>query len=271
MKIKANMQLLSPSGFEVEISLVSSSVRQITATIKELKEAGYKSFEKEKSQAGQGNNVLKPRFDDQLPTPEFDSQRQIDPASRRETVHITKITVGTIQAGQNVGLPKWEIETDANINFCIFNLDVLVNGQYITRKTALDTDTWQKTGWQHIPEEPLAADIYKKDNGYWDVRFVHPSEDHIKTVYPPKVFDPQNIREINDIVLMETEQGKRSPSWQGKTEDMGDVKIVNYIRDHMQGVGHDTSTWEQENPHIRQNIIVSLNEEELSRIFLKIN
>ncbi len=79
-----------------------------------------------------------------------------------------------------------------------------------------------------------------------------------KKQLPMPDFIPQNETEIVDIEVRQVDTREKI-AYIGKTEDGSEVKIDKRIREQIQAIGFDTSTWDTPDPHIRKTITVTTN------------
>ncbi len=260
MTFKIKTQVQTANGFIFGISFKTKSADAINRYADQLAEAGLKPVDNPyQSLSGQlvGKAPSEPSTPPVVPpaTSRFNGKPAPQPkqiASPDKTGHginITKVTVQAVQRGGNIGSPKWFIETDTEIKFCIFDLDVLVKGKYITRETAM-SETWQKLGAVITIDPPLPATI-KKPGKWWELLAVTPSQQHTDTLYPPKEFVPENIVQLVDIEMERKKGGMRDRViWHGKTSDLDhDIIIHQQHREHINEI-HDTSRWEEPDANI---------------------
>lgn len=243
MTFKIKTQVQAPNGLIFNISFKTRSADALRRYSEQLSNAGFRPIEQ--PAMGIKNSEIKPNSispDNQGTSSRFNGSHSA-PANPQKKINITKISVQAVQRGPNTGSPKWDIETDANINFCIFGLDEFIRGRYITRETAM-SETWQKLGQEIIIDPPLPATIEKPDK-WWQLNFVHPSQEHIDELYPPKIFVPTNVVEIVDIEMHHQKGMRNRVIWKGKTDDLDQEIIINQQhREHIHGIGIDTSTWD---------------------------
>lgn len=74
---------------------------------------------------------------------------------------------------------------------------------------------------------------------------------------PMPDFIPQNVKEIVDIIVSADDKGGRV--YTGMTEDSIEIKMDKQLKDQLHTVGHDISTWDISDPHLRDTIIVTTN------------
>ena len=266
MTFKIKTQVQAANGFIFDISFKTKSADAINRYADQLYAAGLKPVDQSplKTQiepvgARHASPNAVPDKSSQTPpaTSRFNGKPAPQPkqiASPDKTGHcinITKVSVQAVQRGGNIGSPKWFIETDTEIKFCIFDLDVLVKGKYITRETAM-SEAWQKLGAEITIDPPLPATI-ERPGKWWELMAVTPSQQHTDTLYPPKEFIPENVVEIIDIEMERKKGGMRDRViWKGKTDDLDQVIIFSqYNREHIHGVGIDTSTWDLPEPYTK--------------------
>lgn len=271
MKMKVNTQVQSVKGLVFNVSFKAKSADEFKNISDQIYNAGFRPVnytvtDHQKPQAIKESSIAPAtsRFNGKA-TPTVANSATPKPDKTGHSIDITKISVQAVQRGPNIGNPKWFIETDTDIKFCVFDLDVLVSGRYITRTTAM-SEAWQKPGNEISIDPPLPA-LIRKPGRYWELIIVSPPQEHKDKLYPPEEFKPENVVEIVDIEMERKKDGMRDRVfWHGKTDDLEQtIPIMKQHREHIHGIGIDTSTWEIPEPYTK-SFMLNIKDEQITHI-----
>lgn len=259
MTFKIKTTVRASNGLVFDISFKTNSAEALSRYADTLLAAGFRPVEQPLQPDASENNqesISTDNLDSTDHTTQATPSRANGdltpptPSSVKMKVNITKISIHAVQRGQNIGNPKWFIDTDDNIQFCIFRLDKFISGRYITRQTAM-SEAWRTLGSEIVIDPPLPATI-EKDGKWWELILVSPSQEHIDKLYPPKEFVPANIVEIVDVEMQRIKGFRNRVLWHGKTDDLDqEIIISQQHREHIHGIGVDTSTWDLPEPYTK--------------------